>query len=238
MIMRRSVYFSVSVLLTALAVGCSRTGTLGELERPVRSDQITDFATLYGRNCAGCHGADGKFGPAPPLNDPLFLAIVPDSVLLQLVADGRPGTPMPGFSRKKGGSLTDEQVEALAGGIKSRWKAEHPAITPPGYLVSKSQERGDAGRGEHVFDSACASCHGMMGLGGKDMVGPIHDTAFLALISDQAIRRYIITGRRDLKMPDFASKMGRPSDFTPLTPTDVNDLVELLSSWRREDAAR
>ena len=29
-------------------------------------------------NCAGCHGADGKLGPAPPLNDPLFLAIIPD----------------------------------------------------------------------------------------------------------------------------------------------------------------
>ena len=51
-------------------------------DRPVRSDQVIDFATLYGRNCAGCHGADGKFGPAPPLNDPLFLAIVPDAVLL------------------------------------------------------------------------------------------------------------------------------------------------------------
>ena len=26
------------------------------------------------QNCAGCHGADGKLGPAPPIGDPVYLA--------------------------------------------------------------------------------------------------------------------------------------------------------------------
>ncbi len=117
--------------------------------------------------------ADGQFGPAPPLNDPLFLAIVPDAVLLQLVAEGRPGTPMPAFSKGKGGSLTDEQVKAIAGGIKSRWKPEHPRIPPPDYLAPKGP--GDAARGEGIFARACASCHGNRGLGGEEKVGPIHE---------------------------------------------------------------
>ena len=47
---------------------------------------------------------------------------------LRMVTEGRPGTPMPAFSRKKGGTLTDEQVQAIAGGIKSRWKAERPEV--------------------------------------------------------------------------------------------------------------
>jgi mono/diheme cytochrome c family protein len=85
-----------------------------------------------------------------------------------------------------------------------------------------------------VFDRACASCHGKDGLGGKDKVGPIHESAFLALISDQAVRRIILTGRRDLKMPDYAGKAGRPPDFRPLSPTDVADLLALVSEWRRE----
>jgi cytochrome c oxidase cbb3-type subunit 3 len=220
------------ILLASLTAGCSKSSEPMVDGRPVRSDRVTDFATLYGLHCAGCHGLDGQFGPAPPLNDPLFLAIVPDEVLLRLVSEGRPGTPMPGFSRKKGGTLTDEQVRAIAGGIKSRWKAERPEVPTPGYLASAGDDHGDSARGRVVFDRACASCHGAEGLGGKDKVGPIHDPAFLALISDQAIRRYILTGRRDLKMPDFAGKAGRPPNFRPLSPPDVADLVAYVSGWR------
>jgi cytochrome c oxidase cbb3-type subunit III len=227
----RSLSLLVVVMMT---VGCSESSEPRAEGRPIRSDQVTDFATLYSQQCAGCHGADGQFGPAPPLNDPLFLAIVPDAILLKMVAEGRPGTPMPAFSRKKGGTLTDEQVRAIANGVKSRWKAERPTSPPPDYLVAADRSHGDAGRGRIVFDRACASCHGPDGLGGKGKAGPIHDPAFLALISDQAIRRIILTGRRDLKMPDYAGKAGRPPDFRPLTPTDVADLVELVSDWRRK----
>jgi mono/diheme cytochrome c family protein len=56
------------------------------------------FDWLYARHCSGCHGADGKLGPAPPLNDPLFLKIVPERVLLDVIRAGRPGTPMPSFA--------------------------------------------------------------------------------------------------------------------------------------------
>jgi len=220
------------ILLASLAAGCSKSGEPRTEGPPVRSDQVTDFASLYGRSCAGCHGADGQFGPAPPLNDPLFLAIVPDEVLLRMVAEGRPGTPMPAFSRKKGGTLTDEQLRAVATGIKSRWKAGRPAVPTPDYLAGVGGEKGDAQRGKAIFDRSCASCHGPDGLGGKDKVGPIHDPSFLALISDQAVRRFILTGRRDLKMPDFAGKEGRPADFRPLSPADVADLVAFVSGWR------
>jgi cytochrome c oxidase cbb3-type subunit 3 len=233
-IRRHAIARSTLVLMAAMTAGCSESSEPRAEGRPIRSDQVTDFATLYGLHCAGCHGADGQFGPAPPLNDPLFLAIVPDAVLLQMVADGRPGTPMPAFSRKKGGMLTDEQVRAIANGIKSRWKAARPEFPTPDYLVAADRTQGDVGRGRIVFDRACASCHGPDGLGGKDKVGPIHEPAFLALISDQAVRRFILTGRRDLKMPDYAGKAGRPPDFRPLSPTDVADLVELVSGWRRK----
>ena len=37
---------------------------------------VTDFSTLYEDNCAGCHGRDGRFGAARPLNDPLYLALI------------------------------------------------------------------------------------------------------------------------------------------------------------------
>ena len=66
---------------------------------------------------------------------------------------------------------------------------------------------GNKDEGLKVFARACASCHGDRGQGrqsdGKS-VGAINDPDFLALISDQALRRYVITGRLDLGMPDYA----------------------------------
>jgi hypothetical protein len=86
-----------------------------------------------------------------------------------------------------------------------------------------------------VFARACAGCHGPQGQGGKNggrQVGAINNPAFLALISDQELRRLAITGRPDLGMPAYDGKEGRPPDFRPLTSAEINDLVALLASWR------
>ena len=64
-------------------------------------------------------------------------------------------------------------------------------------------------------------------------MGAINDPDFLALISDQALRRYVITGRPDLGMPDYADPTGRPEGFQPLSGQDVTNVVALLASWRQ-----
>jgi mono/diheme cytochrome c family protein len=212
----------------------------------VPADQVVDFAALYKQNCAGCHGADGKLGPAPPLNDSLFLTLVPDGVLEQVITEGRRGTPMPAFARAKGGSLTDAQVKVLAGGLKPRWGATgRKADGVPPYQASGS---GSRERGAEVFAHACAVCHGENGRGlpnGDRRAHVINDRVFLALVSDQALRRLVITGRPDLGMPDYATPRPQQHDFGPLTPEQVNDVVALLASWRHDtstngkrDAAR
>src|SRR5437764_10903761 len=93
------------VTLSLFLAGCDLPGKPKEEERPVRPDRVLEFAALYKENCSGCHGADGTLGPAPPLNDPLFRAGVPEEELLRVIREGRfatPGqrTPMPGFSEK------------------------------------------------------------------------------------------------------------------------------------------
>ncbi len=123
------------------AAGCDYhfPGKPNPKDRPNPDDQVLAFDILYRRNCAGCHGADGRLGPAPPLNDAIFLAIVPDAELLRVIRNGRHGTPMPGFAQSNGGSLTDAQVSALAEGIKAQWKpAEDSADGIPAYLLTKS----------------------------------------------------------------------------------------------------
>jgi mono/diheme cytochrome c family protein len=228
---------AVSLLLAA---GCNWPGRPDPAGRPVPADKVLDFAVLFAQNCSGCHGADGKLGPAPPLNDPLFLAIVPDGELLLVIGEGRPGTPMPAFAREQGGPLTDAQVNALAEGIKTRWgkPAEPSKDQVPPY---RARGTGSAERGKKVFQRACAVCHGEKGEG-IEKEGRIHrrinDPAFLALISDQALRRLAITGRPDLNMPSYADPRPAGEKFTPLTSTEVTDLVALLSSWAPERPGR
>jgi cytochrome c oxidase cbb3-type subunit III len=222
------------LLACILLTGCDPPGKPNPADQEKWPDQVLDFDLLYRRNCAGCHGADGRWGAGPPLNDPLFLAIVPDEELGHVVAAGRPGTPMPAFARDQGGTLTAAQVRVLAEGLKPRWGAgDRPTKDAPAYAVNPGGRK-DAGI--KVFARACASCHGEHGEGTKS-TGAINDPAFLALVSDQALRRYVITGRPDLGMPGYAGSTGRGSEFTPLTAPDISELVALLASWRQGKAA-
>ena len=94
---------------------------------------------------------------------------------------------------------------------------------------------GDASAGSDRFLTACASCHGDNGQAAPKDGRPalvIHDPTFLNLISDQALRRIVITGRADLGMPDFAHH-GKEA----LTAADVTNLVTLLSRWRHETSS-
>src|SRR5262249_5859097 len=93
--------------------------------------------------------------------------------------------------------------------------------------------------GARVFAMACAGCHGKEGQGiEKDgrLRRKINDPAFLALISDQELRRYAITGRPDFGMPPYDGKDGRQPDFQPLTSQQISNLVALLAHWRRARA--
>lgn len=234
--MRRHCFCWLLAAISLLASGCGRFDAHKPAFRPVPADQVLDFAQLFKENCAGCHGAQGKLGPAPPLNDPTFWRIISDTELTAVILEGRPDTPMPAFARENGGPLTDAQVKVLVSNLRSHWLTygRWHAYTPN--YAAESPKTGDKDRGLKVFARACAGCHGEDGTGG-DMAGAINDHAFLALISDQALRRLVITGRPDLGMPDFAGADGRDDDFKPLTSSEVDDLVALLSHWRRTGAA-
>src|SRR5271155_3777505 len=106
------------ILSFVLLAGCDLPGRPNPADRPVPADEVMDFGVLYRQNCAGCHGSDGKLGPAPPLNDPLFRSIVPEETLKDIITRGRQKTLMPGFARESGGSLTEAQINVLIKEIK------------------------------------------------------------------------------------------------------------------------
>jgi cytochrome c oxidase cbb3-type subunit III len=258
----------IVVCAIGLCAGCDFPGKPNPEDRPVSPDNVVNFKEIYTRNCAGCHGADGESGPAPPLNDSLFRALVPEAELGRVVSAGRQGTPMPAFAQPNGGTLTPAQIQVLVHGIKgiphnvrageaqvgggavkaedgeniaAEWGAPKPSPkNGPAYLLSKHASTHTSREYEQirktVFARACAGCHGEQGKGDNGG-GAINDPSFLALASDQGLRRLVITGRPDLGMPDYAGTDGRDPDFRPLTPSEVDDLVDLLASWRTSGAA-
>lgn len=211
-------------LLLLCTAGCQPWGKPGPEE--VAPDQITDFKTLYGANCSGCHGAEGRNGPGRILNDALYLAIIPRKTLQQTIENGRPATAMPPFARSQGGPLTPKQITALVNGIESQWRGPVDAGgSLPSYRATVS---GDAGHGAQLFNTNCSMCHGP-----KAPIGSVTDRYFLSLVSNQVLRTSIIVGRPDLGMPDYRTlKMGHA-----LSEQDIADLVAYLASQRPAEAS-
>lgn len=78
---------------------------------------------VYLSACASCHGVagDGRgeyaaalSAPLAPLNAPATLARSSDAELARVIAEGRPGTAMPGFA----GRLTPAQIDAAAAYVR------------------------------------------------------------------------------------------------------------------------
>lgn len=76
--------------------------------------------SLYLEVCSMCHGTEGEGGgDIMAINGPDYLASVDDDYLLRWIAEGKLGTSMPGYSKKKNGPLTDKQIESLVVLIRS-----------------------------------------------------------------------------------------------------------------------
>lgn len=216
--------FVVAAFLACAACTSSRGVPRAESE-VVPPSEVLDFNVLYGQNCAGCHGVDGKGGAAIALANPVFLAIADESVIRRTASNGVPGTPMSAFAQSAGGMLTDKQIDAIVRGIRS-W-AKPDALgnqTPPPYTA---QALGDPQRGGDAYHTYCSSCHGTNGRGGRK-ASSIVDGSYLALTSDQQLRTIVIAGRPELGSPDWRGDVtGRP-----MTAQEVSDVVAWLSSQR------
>jgi cytochrome c oxidase cbb3-type subunit III len=196
----------------------------------VRPDAVLDFPTLYQQNCAACHGPNGQNGSSYPLANPEYQALIDDSALRTVIAQGRPGSLMPAFAIEAGGTLTDAQVDVLVKGMRSAWGHTNAfaGATPPPYSAAG---QGNPGAGEQVYATYCASCHGSAAAGSAHpgKAGSITSEAFLALITDQALRTTIIAGRPDIGQPDWRNDVAGK----PMSDQEVTGVVAWLASRRQ-----
>jgi len=229
--------FLNSCLLTALCAmlvsGCgSPHGQPAKESETLAPNDVSEFGTLYGQNCAGCHGTEGRGGAAIALANPVYLAIADDASLRKVIAQGVPGTAMPAFAQSAGGMLTSVQIDVLTKEIRSRWSQRGilDATSAPPYTPKLT---GDAQRGEAAYKTFCASCHGPSGSGGAKG-SSITDDSFLALVSDQGLRTIVIAGRPELGAPDWRGNI----PGKPMTDREVSDVVAWLISHRSQIPGR
>ena len=224
--MKRLLLVAPLLATSACGVGDVPPGQVAARSRPIAPNQIVNFTALYASNCAGCHGDNGKGGTAIGLADPLYLAIADDAVIRRVTSDGVQGTSMPAFAQRSGGSLTDDQVNAIVNGIRSNWArpgALQGAVPPP-YAAAQP---GDPQRGAAAFATFCSSCHGPDGRGGTK-ASSLVDGYYLALVSDQSLRTATIAGRPDVGSPDWRNDV----PGKPMSPQDVSDVVAWLAAQR------
>jgi cytochrome c oxidase cbb3-type subunit 3 len=220
-------YLCASAVLSLVLSGCSSPhGQPQGDSEAVAPGQVSDFATLYSQNCAGCHGTQGRGGAAIALANPVYLDIVDEASLRKVIANGIHGTSMSAFAQSAGGMLTDKQIDVITSGILSNWsrKGILDGSNPPSYAANTA---GDSGHGELVYRTYCASCHGQGGQGGPKGSAITNDS-FLALVSDQELRTIVIAGRPELGAPDWRGNV----PGKPMTDQEITDVVAWLASRR------
>ena len=219
-----AVLIAVSLFM-ALQVACDwmpgRPKDGPEVKRP---DEVKSFAILYRQNCSGCHGQNGQNGPATDLANPEYQALIDDSTLRDILANGQPGTLMPGFAFSSGGPLTDEQIDVVVSGMRANWKKSLNSAAVPPYSALL---RANVQHGQEAYKQFCASCHGDSAAK-PGRAGSVLDGTFLGLVSDQVIRTTIIAGRPDLGMPDWRDDI----KGQPMSDQEITDLVAWLGSQR------
>jgi cytochrome c oxidase cbb3-type subunit 3/ubiquinol-cytochrome c reductase cytochrome c subunit len=251
--MSRRIIFSALLLcaLPGASTGCRAPGYPKPGSEVVRPEQVLDFPTLYKQNCAACHGADGKYGAAISLNNPVYLAVAGENNLRTITANGVTGTLMPPFAKISGGTLTDQQIENLTQGMIHAWG--NPAWRNPVALGGQnlppyaSSTPGDPVRGQEAFTTFCARCHGADGAGASSVAndkllqngslqrGSLIDPSYLALVSDQNLRSMILAGQPEQGMPDWRSDIS-PVGSHAMTDQEITDTVAWLASHRVKSA--
>jgi cbb3-type cytochrome c oxidase subunit II len=155
-----------------------------DARHPELSERLSRGKLLYERNCAGCHGLEGRGnGEAAPwlLVRPrdftlakykyrsTFLGKLPlDGDLYRSLVRGLPGTAMPSWRE-----LSDEQLWSLVDYIKTfyegknAWNERDTGFPVPPQRFDAATDK-ELARGRAVYLSAqaqCYNCHGLQGRG-------------------------------------------------------------------------
>lgn len=201
--------------------------------------------SLYAHNCSVCHGERGQGSPAqvglvPPrdLSSPQARAELTRDRMINSVTNGRPNTAMAGFA----GRLPPEDIaavvdyvraalmipttDAISGTRAHGGRGNDPAKAAPSQEPFANGLIGNMSRGEKLYMSTCATCHGAKGDGKGPRAYFINpkprifiDPAFRASFNRPALYAAVEKGRLGTEMPAWNKVL------TAQEMTDVSEFV-------------
>jgi cbb3-type cytochrome c oxidase subunit III len=185
----------------------------------------SDGATLFGAFCSGCHGRQGQGrrvpGMAfPSVANPDFLAVAPDSLIVESILRGRPGRRMRAWGDGSTG-LNAGDVSAIVVHLRTL-----AGVAPPEDRRPARWARGDESIGRKLYAASCAGCHGAAGEGGE---GPaLNNKVLLQFATDTYLVETISRGRRGTAMGAFLE----PSPVhRTLSRAEIEAVVTFIRSW-------
>jgi len=214
-------------------------------QRAWQGAAIARGAASFREACTECHGVHGEGLVGPALNaDDLLMpemgqALPPrprdrgwrgdlPAYLAGVIANGRAGSKMPGWSQRAGGPLTEQQIQDLVAFILNWRDAERPAVRRPASLHQRS-----AGLGYYLFHGplGCAECHAFDDAAG--VIGP-HLSGIIARKGRDQVRADIIDPNAALA-PGYASHIMPETFGYALSENQLRSLLDYLE--RPADAA-
>lgn len=188
---------------------------LAEAADETGKEAVSEGRRIYQEQCATCHGSQGEGGVGLPLNSKELLENTPDSVLFSIIRSGVPMTQMPAWSIDYGGPLTDQDVRHVVAFIRA-WEPTAPLIQAEVFTPT-------AERGLLLFNTTCATCHGLDGLVGMDGKER-EDKEQLMGLADADFRTAVLSGLPASGMPGYNGV---------LTTEQLDDLSALMEAWRQ-----
>ncbi len=212
----------VLVVTGAVALSLNAVAASDETDTSDTADTAAG-RELYTTNCAMCHGPDGGGGavrngrpaaegrPVPPIDDSTV-----SEIRLVLETGRMPPAGNPFNSQARSDELSPEQRDAIVDYVSEEFDLEGDVPPPP---------EGDPARGQELYATNCAACHGSTGGGGVAGRGAF--TPALTEYDPQTIADAVRTG--PFEMPQFGPEQ--------LTDDEIGHIAAFLDHVEHEQFA-
>lgn len=176
--------------------------------------------------CSSCHGPNGEGyaagGSGPGIGLKGFLDTACDDYILKTALHGRSETAMRSMVGAKGlVNLTIQDIKDVIVFLRNTTVENRSQASP-------EVTNADPAKGKVLYDSNCMACHQPGGVGKPGFAPSIRNQDFLALASDDFIRKTLKKGRLGTSM------VPRPD----LSDADVNHIIAYLRDIEKGNVIR
>jgi mono/diheme cytochrome c family protein len=173
--------------------------------------------------CSRCHGIYGQGDTGPAILNLDFQNAASDYFLSEMIANGRRGTAMIGWSTavSKQDRLSPSDIADVVAYLR-RASQNPPVVIYPGPIF------GSAEKGKRSFQELCVECHGQLGEGSQALA--LNNQEFLNAATNGFIYATLSLGRTGTDMPSWGRGSNR---YRVLTTQERHDIVAFLRQWQK-----